>query len=240
MSMGKGAKIAIGCLVALLVVCVIAAVVVFVAGRAGWNMFGGFAKDAAAIQKLDQTYAFSEPADGVVTEARLQAYIAACAKVKPAIEKLQEFTKSKQGGSPGSWTDAKDAVKFTAAIITAMRQGLDEQKMSPKEFHFVGNAMKTASFGASETPGGQPLDASQRQAKEMMLKNMEGLLANPGLPQEQRDEIQGQIEQIRQELEQAPSTDPNVVLYLKYKDQLKQVDLQGLEGVAFQQSPEKS
>lgn len=236
MSMGKGAKIAIGCLVALLVVCVIAAVVVFFAGKAGWNLFGGFAKDAAAIQKLDQTYAFAEPGDGLVPEDRLQAYIAVCEKVKPEVDKLQEFSKSKQGQEKGSWTDARDAIKHTGTLISAMKKGLEEQKMSPKEFHFIGSAMRTASFGASES-GGQTLDEAQRQGKEMMLKNLEGLLANPGLPQEQRDEIQGQMDQIRQELEQAAPADPNAALYSKYKDRLQQVDLQGVEGVAFQQSP---
>lgn len=237
MAMGKGMKIAIGCLVALLLACIIAIIAMIFLGKAGWNMFGGFAKDAAAIQKLDQTYAYSEPADGLVPEDRLQAYIAVCAKVKPTVDKLQEFTKSKQGQNAGSWSDAKDAVKYTAALIGAMKQGLEEQKMCPKEFHFIGNTMRTASFGASDEAGGQSLDPAQRQAKEMMLKNLEGLLTNPSLAQEQRDEIQGQVDQLRQELEQSQPADPNAALYAKYKDRLKEVDLQGVEGVAFQGAP---
>lgn len=234
MAMGKGMKIAIGCLVALLVACVVAAVVLFFVGKAGWNIFGGVAKDAMAIQKLDETYKFSEPADGLVQEERLQAYIEICALVKPEVEKLQAFSKSREGAKEGSWSDAKDALRLTTGLTTAMRKGLEEQKMSPTEFHFVGNAMRSARIAVESSGEGQTLDAAQRKAKEEMIASFEGLLANPGLPQEQRDEIQGQLDQIRQELEAAPEVDPNGALYLKHRERLDAVDLEGMEGVAFQ------
>jgi hypothetical protein len=235
MSMGKGVKIALGCLVALLVLCIIAAVVGFFAMRAGWNLFGGAAKDAMAIQKLDTDYAYTEPSDGVVTESRLQAYIAVCAKVKPEVDKLQALGESKKGKEKGSWSDARDAMKYTTGVITAMRKGLEEQKMSPREFHFIGNAMRTASFETPEGSGGQTLDSAQRQMKEMMVKNLEGLLANPSLPPEQKTEIQSQLDTIKKELNESAPGSPNAALYAKFRDKLKQVDLQGLEGVAFQQ-----
>lgn len=235
--MGKGMKIAIGCLIALVVACIIAAVVVFFLGKAGWNVFGGVAKDAIAIQKLDQTYPYTEPSDGAVPEERLLAYIAVCGKAKPAVEQLRAFSKEHEGKQEGSWSDAKEALKITTGITTAIRQGLEEHQMPPREFHFIANAMRQASFEAEGAGEGGSLDEAQRAMKEGMIQNLEGLLASPGLPDDQRVEIQSQIDVLRQELEGAGSADPNVALFRKYAEQLEQVDLEGLEGVAFQGGP---
>lgn len=235
MAMGKGMKIAIGCLVALLLACIVAIVVMVFVGKGAWNIFGGVAKDAIAIQKLDETYKFTEPSDGLVQEDRLQAYIAVCARVKPEVVKLQAFTKAHEGGKEGSWSDAKDVMKLTTGLTSAMRKGLEEQKMSPTEFHFVGNAMRMARSTTESAGEGQALDPAQRKVKEEMIANFESLLANPDLPQDQRGEIQGQLDQLRQEIESTPALDPNAALYLKHKQRLDEVDLEGMEGVAFQQ-----
>ena len=234
MALGKGMKIAIGCLVALLLACVVAAVVAFFAFRAGWNIFGGVAKDAIAIQKLDETYRFEEPPDGQVPEERLMAYLAVCELAKPEVEKLQAFGKSHESGKEGSWSDAKDALKLTTALTGAMRRGLEAQKMSPKEFHFVGNAMRSARIAAESAGEGQALSPEERKVKEDMVKNFEGLLSNPDLPLEQKEDIRGQMDQLRQELESTPQLDANAQLYLRHKDRLDAADLEGMEGVAFQ------
>jgi hypothetical protein len=232
--MGKGIKIAIGCLVALLLACIVAIVVMVFVGKGAWNIFGGVAKDAMAIQKLDETYKFSEPSDGLVPEERLEAYIEVCALVRPEVEKLQAFSKSREGAKEGSWSDAKDALKLTTGLTTAMRKGLEEQKMSPAEFHFVGNAMRSARIAVESAGEGQTLDPAQRKMKEEMLARIEGILANPSLPQEEREENQRMVDQIRQELEATPDVDPNGALYLKHRERLDTVDLEGMEGVAFQ------
>jgi hypothetical protein len=247
MSMGKGKKIAIGCLIALVVACLISAAVMVVGGA--WvkskvgGLMGGFmdtGKNAQAIQKLDQTYPFTAPADGQVTEDRLVAYIAVCAKAKPIADQFRDFEKTKSGENKGDMKAVSDAAKLMGDLTGAIRQGLEEQKMGPREYHFIGGQMRMAAGTAPEEGGGQPLGEAQRQTKETMLKNLEGLLATPNLPQAQREEIQGQVDQIKGELGQSQPANPNQALYLKYKDRLKQVDLQGLEGVAFQQNTVKS
>ena len=234
MALGKGMKIAIGCLVALLLACVVAAVVAFFAFRAGWNIFGGVAKDAIAIQKLDETYRFEEPPDGQVPEERLMAYLAVCELAKPEVEKLQAFGKSHESGKEGSWSDAKDALKLTTALTGAMRRGLEAQKMSPKEFHFVGNAMRSARMAAESAGEGQTLSPEERANKERLLTQSEKLAGDETLPQDQREQAQAEVDRLRQELEAAPQLDASGTLYLKHKQRVDELDLEGMEGVAFQ------
>ncbi len=237
------AKIGIGCLVVILAACVISAIALIFAGKQirSWvNGLTGGAGDMAAnvkaIQKLDEQYPFTEPADGQVTEDRLKAYIAVCAKVKPVMEPYAGWIKSHQQNrdQKGNWGDVKKAMTMTAQLTAAMKVGLEENKMGPKEFHWIENAMRQALLEAGYATGGGGDDAQQKMIRDS-IKDYQEKLANPSLTPEEKAGLQEQLDKLKaQEAEAAGGSgevSQNRKLFEKYAAELKANDLQEYGGL---------
>lgn len=237
------AKIGIGCLIVILAACVISAVAAIFAGKQikGWiNRVSGGAGDMAAnvkaMDKLNEQYPFTEPADGQVTEDRLQAYIAVCAKVKPVMEPyagwLKEHQKNKD--QKGNWGDVKKAMGMTSQLMAAMKTGLEENKMSPKEFHWIEGVMRQALLETGYAAGGAG-DEAQKQMIQSSIKEYEEKLANPALGAEEKAGLQEQLDKLKaQEAEAAGGSgevSQNRKLFEKYAAELKANDLQEYGGL---------
>ncbi len=228
------AKLGLGCLVVLVAACIVSIALFFFAGR--WvknqvNRFTGgaaqMAENVKALSELDQKYPFTAPENGEVSEARLQAYIAVCAQVKPVMEPYAGWLKEHEaakGKEKGGWQDVKKAMTLSAEITAAMSKALEAEHMGPAEFHWIQNAMKQA---ASE--GGTSGGNGERQMLEGSIQVLESQLQNPGLSEADRQKLQGQLDQQKTQLEGLAAggqVSPNRALYEKYADQLKANDLQ--------------
>jgi hypothetical protein len=231
------AKIGVGCLVVLVLCCVIGIVGLVATGKKVGDLFGGIggarqmAKDVKAMEQLEKTYPFTVPENGEVTEAQVQAYIAAATKVKQAMAPYAGWLKEHEGShadKKGDWKDVKIALTMSATLVKAMREGLEEAKMNSKEFHWIESEMRSA---AREEGGEGPTDA-QRQMVDSSVKVLEEQMNAPNTSPEAKAQIQGQVDKLKATLEAAGGpVSPNRALYLKYKQQIDACDLQEFKSV---------
>jgi hypothetical protein len=229
------AKFAIGCLALLLLACIILAIIGFFMYKRGSNLFGFLGgaydtgKNVVSIQKLDQQYPFSPPADGTLQEKRLQAFLGVCQGVKTVAEPLKAGLEQAEQESQGE--AAKKVAAATAGITQSMREGLERAKMSPSEFRWISDtayaALEEASYeGGSAIQGMEGFEAMGRES----LKALEPQLDNPNLTAEQREALEGQIAAIKEQLGQgaAPAgegTSANAALAERYRQQLEDYDI---------------
>jgi len=234
------AKIGVGCLVVLLLFCILAIVGGLITGKKLTDLVGGIggarqmAKDVKALEQLDKTYDFTPPEDGNVSEERLQGYITAATRVKQAMAPYQGWLKeheAKGHDQKGDWKDVKKALTLSATLVSAMRQGLEDAKMSSREFRWIEGEMKAASH---ESGGEGPTDA-QRQMVESSVKVLEEQMNAPNTTAEAKAQIQGQIDRLQATLAEAGGpVSNNRALYLKYQEELVACDLDEFSGIKVQ------
>jgi len=232
------AKVAIGCLAVLLILCIVLAVVFFFAGTWLKSKLGGFfggayetGKNISAIQKLDQQYRFSPPADGAMSEDRLQAFLTACEKMKAVADPLKEDLKQMGSGDQAKMEDANKAMAATSAITQAIKEGLEQAQMSPTEFRWIEQTAYAAleESASAGTTGGeiQGMEGFEAVAKAS-LEPLEAQLNDPNLTAEQKEALQSQINEIKSTMAPAPaggSASPNATLAEKYRQQLESYDV---------------
>lgn len=232
------AKVGVGCLVVLILSCVIGIVAVVYSGKKVTDLLGGIggakqmAKDIKALEKLNTDYPFTAPESGDVDEARLQGYIAVATGVKTAMAPYEGWVKSHENNhQKGDWKDVKKALTLSAELVGAMRRGLEEQKMGSKEFHWIEQAMKSASH---ESGGAGPTDA-QRQMVDSSVRVLEEQQNAPNATPESKAQIQEQIDKLKSTLDEAGGpVSNNRGLYLKYEKELLACDLEEFGNIKVQ------
>lgn len=214
------AKVGIGCLVVLILACIISAAVFFFAG--GWikNKIKGatgdiaeMGKSAAVIKQLNTKYPFTPPSNGEVSENRLQAYIAVCNEAKPAVDAYGSWIKSHEGQEHGNISDVKEAVTRMGAATKAIGDALDAHHMSPREFSWINQTMNEA---AREQPADH-LTEGQRQ----LIKVLQAQVDDPATGEAARKNLEQQIVQLKAGAGEQEAPSPNAALYKQYEDQLK-------------------
>jgi hypothetical protein len=214
------AKVGIGCLVVLVLACIISAAVFFFAG--GWvknkikSATGDLAemgKSAAVMNKLNADYPFTPPADGEVNESRLQAYISVCNEAKPAVDAYGAWIKSHEGQEHGKLSDVKEAVTHMGAAAKAIGDALKSHRMSPKEFSWIGRTMDEASRE-------QPAD-TMTEGQRQLIKVLEAQINDPSTSEAARNNLKQQIAQLKAGAGESAPPSHNAELYKRYEDQLK-------------------
>ncbi len=231
------AKVAIGCLIVLVILCLVLAVVFFAGGTWLKNKIGGFfggavkaGQNIAAIQKLDQQYRFSEPQDGIMREDRLKAFLGVCQNVKSAADPYKEqLDAMEQSSNKGDMGQAKKLVEAASAISAALREGLAGAKMSPSEYRWIQNTAYGALEAGSESGGNLEGQEGLQAMTKASIDILEPQLQNPSLTPEQRQSLQDQIAQLKAQLGgQSASSggeSGNAALAAKYKEQLESYDV---------------
>lgn len=234
------AKIAIGCLVVLVLCCLILAGTFIFAGAWLKSKLGGFfggaydmGKNISAIQQMDQQYPFQEPADGLLREDRLQAFMSICKKINGVSAPLQADLERLNSGGEGNMEDANKAMAAVATITQALKEGLEQNQMSPSEFRWI---EMTAYSALDEAPAEGGSDIQGMEGFEAMTKAslevLEPQLNDPGLTPEQRAALESQIAELRAQLGQgaAPASgpSPNAAVVDRYRQELQENDVRHL------------
>jgi hypothetical protein len=223
--MKTGAKIAVGILVILLMLCVIGGILLYSSGylQKFTHFAGGIskiAKTAKSAEALDKAFPFTPPESGAVPEDRLKAYMAVCNKVKPVSEPYEEWFREHQGQS-GDFKDAQDGLRMTSSIMSTFVDALTAEKMSPVEFRWIDKAMRQASRDASR--------AGNTVLERQMLATLEAQAERPGLSGPDRRALRDQIEKYKARLGTGEKTKgavlANMELYQKYTDDLRACEL---------------
>ena len=223
--MKTGSKVAVGVLAAMLMLCVASGVALFVSG-AGQKIRGfatgmvQVAGEAKGLDALNREHPFSPPANGEVSEARLEAYIRTCQQLKPESDRYEAWFRAHehQGRHQGNFGEAGEAVGLVGGVMKAMATALQSQSMGPQEFHWIRRAMRKAQ---RDTAGRE-----SSALEDEMLKALRKAADAPGLSASERAKLAKQVQTFQARMGAAGRPlSANDRLYLRYASQLAQCDL---------------
>lgn len=253
--MGTGTKIAIGCGIAVLLAGVVA--IVGLGAGAYWlkgkaeTVAGNITAKAEEISKYEKkanANPFTQPADGVIQEGRLQKFLEVRKQVyavyeqhRPELENLEKRTKDKK---EASFSDVMEAgtklASLTADIRLAQLKGLSDVGMGEEEYRFIQMAVyQSAWASATEKETGrqasEAVSEAMKQSKEALRKGMEEA-AKTGRPGASEEDVRKAEEAMDEASRTAKALDvpkANIELFRKYEADIKKYAMHGLAFVGL-------
>jgi hypothetical protein len=238
-----GAKIAIGCVVALLAAGI---VVVVVLGAGAWWAKGKIEEvggnisarttEIANYEKKANANPFTRPADGVVEEARLLKFLEVRRQVFAVYEQhkadFEGIDKKKEAG----FSDLMKAGGILADIKLAQAKGLAAAGMSETEYAFmIESIYKSAWASGFEKDTGKQLSQYAKdaveQAKEAAKKS--GVPGAQGVSPEDLDKMQKEVDDASSSLHSLDVPKANIELFRKHEAEIKKYAMGGLEMIGL-------
>jgi hypothetical protein len=138
--LGTGAKVAIGCGIAVVVGGVMLAAVVF--GGLWWakgkaEQFTGRETQIEELKKKANAVPFTEPADGTVREDRLVKFLDIRRRVFDVYAKLKDELEAMNKKKQADFSDVTRGLGVLAEVRLAQAQALADVGMSEAEYHFL-------------------------------------------------------------------------------------------------------
>jgi hypothetical protein len=244
--MTTGAKVAIGCVVT--VVLAGGAVIVVVGLGAWWakgkveevaGNLGEKTKELERYQKKANANPFTAPADSVISEARLVKFIDVRKGVYAVYQAHQsEFERMKDKKE----ADLSDVMKLGGLIFDArlaLTKGLADQGMNEEEYNFIVQQVYKSAWAsaAQKETGKQPSEAvkeSAREAQEQFGEAMKQVRDSQGQKVSEEDQkktasaLQELSEQAEKGAEMMRVPQANIDLFRKYEADLKKYTMEGL------------
>jgi hypothetical protein len=230
---GKGAKIAIGCVVVtfLAVVAVIAAL----GGLAWWgkskiDKFTASETKIEEARKKADAIKFTPPADGVIAEDRLTTFLEVRKRVFAVYEKHKDEIEARGGKKQGDLSDVGAMFGLINELRQVQSQALADLGMSTSEYQYlVTNIYKTmwASEIAKST-GGKSASEAAGEAYDKMAEAMKGAATTPEA-QKALEAVQAQAQAAREGAKQMDVPPANIDLFRRHEAEIKKYAMGGLE-----------
>lgn len=246
--MGTGAKIAIGCGIALVVAVV--GVVGVVAVGAFWakskvESVQAEQKQIEDLKTKANEASFTEPSDGIVQEDQIVRFIAVRRNVYDVYSKNEAFIESMKDEKKkeADFSDLRKGFALLNELRLAQAKGQAEQRMSDAEYAFLVGQIYKSSWAAhvADQTGGKTLteatDEANRKAVEQMKQAAERAAEqSPGMKETLEKQV-GALEEHADEAHAAAAAaevpPQNVALFRKYEADLKKYAMSGLEWVGL-------
>jgi hypothetical protein len=231
---GKGAKIAIGCVV--VVFLGIAAVLVGLGGLAWWGknklekITAGETKIQEA-QKKANAVKFTPPADGVIAEGRLTTFIDVRKRVYAVYEKHKDEIEAMKAKKQGDLSDLSAAYGLITELRQAQAEALADLGMSTDEYQFmVTNVYKTmwASEVAKST-GGKSVSEATGEAYSKMAEALKASGATTPEARKTLEEMEAQAKTAQEGASQMDVPAANIDLFRRHEEEIKKYAMGGLE-----------
>jgi hypothetical protein len=248
--MTTGAKIAIGCLVALLAAGVV--VVVVIGAGAYWakgkidEVGGDISTRTSEITSYEEkanANPFSRPEDGVVEEARLLKFLEVRREVFTVYEKHKAHF---EGMDERKDVGLSDIVKFgglVADIKLAQAKGLAAVGMNETEYAFmIESIYKSAWASGFQKETGKPLSEyaqdALKQAQEAARQAADatekaGVPGAEGIAPEDLEKIQREVDDASSSLHSLDVPEANIELFRKHEAEIKKYAMGGLEMIGL-------
>jgi hypothetical protein len=248
--MTTGAKIAIGCLVALLAAGVV--VVVVIGAGAYWakgkidEVGGDISARTSEITSYEEkanANPFSRPEDGVVEEARLLKFLEVRREVFTVYEKHKAHF---EGMDERKDVGLSDIVKFgglVADIKLAQAKGLAAVGMNETEYAFmIESIYKSAWASGFQKETGKPLSEyaqdALKQAQEAARQAADatekaGVPGAEGIAPEDLEKIQREVDDASSSLHSLDVPEANIELFRKHEAEIKKYAMGGLEMIGL-------
>jgi hypothetical protein len=239
---GTGAKIAIGCAVAV----VLAGVVTLVAlGGAVWwakgkaetiaKQVSGDQERIEALHQKANANPFVQPADGVLAEERLLKFLDVRRRVFGVYEKHKDEIEVRTEKDQPDFGDLTKGLEVVNEVRLAEAEALAEAGMSEDEYRYMVETVYKTLVAAqvAQASGGESVSQA---AEEGMQQTAEALKGLEGAPPEVRDQVKALADELQrnaaatreatQSLDVAPE---NLELFKKYEAEIKKYTMGGLE-----------
>ncbi len=242
--MGTGAKIAIGCLVAVAVTGMVVLVVVF--GGAYW--LKGKAEEMKAEQEqIDELVRkadanpFTRPADNRIQEDRLVKFIEVRKVVFAAYSKHEKVIQKAKNKNQADLSDVRQVFNIVNEIRMAQAKAQADQGMSSEEYRFLVEQVYR-SFWASEVAKASGKSAAEAAAEgtEQAAEGMEKTADDTDMPEEARRALRDAAERVRsgggeiqEQLKALDVPKENVELFRKYEREIQKYAMTGLEWIGL-------
>jgi hypothetical protein len=244
--LGTGAKVAIGCGIAAVVAVV--AVVVTLGVGAFWVK--GKAESLAAEQKQIQDLqeqanrnAFTEPADGVISEPRLLKFIEVRKRVFDVYAKNEAAIKALADKKEGSLGDVRTAYNLMNEIRLVQARAQVAEGMSDAEYAFLVHQVYKSSWAAqvAQSTGGKSVSEAVGQAYDNAAEQMEKAAgtvtagdeaSRKALEKGARD-LEEHADEAREAAQSLDVPAANVELFRKHEAELKKYAMSGLEWIGL-------
>jgi hypothetical protein len=103
----------------------------------------------SAMVNLAKRTPFTPPSDEGVSEERLRAYLEVCGRIKPFGDKIDEWEAEHSGSVPRGTPSFKGrAAGLVEDYLREFNSALEDQRMGPTEFAWIGDRMREAGDGA--------------------------------------------------------------------------------------------
>lgn len=257
--MNTAAKVAIGCVAAVVGIGVLALVGVGVfgywaAGKAkqAVHQMAGDQQKMAELQEKANAHPFTPPPDGTITEPRLVAFLQVrkgvydvYLKHKTEIDALAQKNNEHQGPSLG---DLTSGIGYINEARQARLQGLADVGMSETEYAYYVSAVYTSMVGSevSKATGGKKMSEAVSDSYKKAAQALDetaNATPDPSLPPEaqkmmreaqeqarqQKAEMEKQASEAASEAGKADVPEANIALYRKHEDEIKKYAMGGLE-----------
>ncbi len=258
--MTTGAKIAVGCGVALILGIMVVAAAVF--GGAYWlkgktEEFTGNESKIEELQKKANANSFERPADNVIREDRFLKFLDARKRVYAVYEKHRGTLESMSRKKQGDWGDVTTGFSVINELRLASAQALADVGRSEDEYRFMVEQVYKSAWASDveRSTGKQPSQAvsdaftkaqeamrdAQRQAA---LARERADRADDEAVERDAEDAQEAVEEGQQELGRAGQDaregmaqmdvpPQNIELFRKYEADIKKYAMGGLEWVGL-------
>ena len=152
------------------------------------SMAGGISqlkRSAADLERMQREHPFIPPADGLIPESRLMAYLEICEALQPFVKPYEAWMESHLG-KQGDFKDAVEAIGFMGKVTAQAAQVCRSKGMSPQELAWMHRSVRKAVEEAQQkgaAPEWMDLMAVLRKAA-----------SDPGLSLPLRKELQEKLE----------------------------------------------
>jgi hypothetical protein len=246
--LGKGAKIAIGCGLAAVLVVVIAIVAAvgfgFWAKKKTEQVFGGslgsFVEGQKKIDELKSraaTNPFTPPSDGILQESRLVKFLEVRKGVYSVYEKHKTEIEELSEKDDAGLRDGMKAIGWVNEVRLAHAQGLADQGMNPDEYRFMVETVYKALLAseiarsAGTQTATEAIEKAQEEAKASLEKAKEEAKAQ-GIDlgnEPQWTEAEKGLSGLAAGAATMDAPKENIDLFRKHEAEIKKYSMGGLE-----------
>lgn len=243
--MGTGAKIAIGCVVAVAVIGVIGAVVIV--GGAWWakGKLEGVAAEQKQIEELQRkadANPFTRPQDGRIEEAQLLKFLEVRKAIFAVYQKHQQDLEARKHKQTADLGDMKAVFGIINEIRLTQARALADRGMSSEEYHYLVEQVYKTLWASEMTKatGGKSISEAVSSSTDQAAREMERQAEQGEMPDQAREAMREAAERMRkgsQEIEEkahALDVPPeNIELFRKYESEIKKYAMTGLEAIGL-------
>jgi hypothetical protein len=188
------------------------------------------------VAELNQKHPFIPPADNIVKEDRLQRYLEVRKTMNVVYKQHEAEIKKIADSSSATPGDLFKSATFIKDLRLAQVKGLQAQGMSKDEYTYLTQMVYVNWVAMMANEAIQGSNSAVDQLKKSM-EQIDQQLASPGLPEDQRQQLQltkdsyqkqlEQLAEIEKGLQQVPKE--NIELFKKYDQDIRQNGMTGLE-----------